>query len=84
MASGDSTENAGDLDNLTFEEALALLEETVQALESGGLTIADSTSMYERGMKLASRCNQMLTEAEVRVRRIRTAYSKQTRMLEPE
>lgn len=69
-----------DCENLSFEDALALLDETVRALESGELTLAQSTEMYERGMKLARVCNEALTSAETRVTRIRTAYGERTRM----
>lgn len=71
-----------DLDALSFEEALALLDETVDALESGSLTLAQSMAMYERGMKLARVCNEMLTSAEMRITRIRTAYGEQMRMVD--
>ena len=72
------------LEKLSFEEALAMLDETVQSLESGALTLSEATSMYERGMKLARICNEMLTSAETRITRIRTAYGEQMRMVEPD
>ena len=71
-----------DIDSLSFEDALALLDETVQSLESGSLTLAQSMSMYERGMRLARLCNETLTGAEMRITRIRTAYGEQMRMVE--
>ena len=80
-------ESTGSLDiseDLSFEEAMALLEQTAQALESGGLTLAQSTAMYERGMKLARICNEMLNSAEARITRIRTTYGEQIRMVAPE
>ena len=70
-----------DYESLSFEDALALLDETVRALESGELTLAQSTEMYVRGMKLARVCNETLTSAETRVTRIRTAYGEQMRMV---
>ena len=84
MASEGATENQSVPDSLSFEEAVSLLEQTVQALESGGLTLAESTAMYERGMKLARICNEMLNSAEVRITRIRTTYGEQMRMVAPE
>ena len=83
MASNGTDHDQTDIDNLSFEEALALLERTVEALESGGLTIGESTAMYERGMKLALKCNEMLALAETRITRVRTAFGEQMRMLEP-
>ncbi len=84
MASEGATENQEAPENLSFEEAVSLLEQTVQALESGGLTLAESTAMYERGMKLARICNEMLNSAEARITRIRTTYGEQIRMMAPE
>ena len=83
MASNGTDHDETDIDNLSFEEALALLERTVEALESGGLTIGESTAMYERGMKLALKCNEMLALAETRITRVRTTFGDQMRMLEP-
>ena len=83
MASNGTDHDSTDIDNLSFEEALALLERTVEALESGGLTIGESTAMYERGMKLALKCNEMLALAETRITRVRTTFGDQMRMLEP-
>ena len=73
-----------DLSKLSFEQALNRLEETVQTLEAGGLSLADATRLFEEGMKLARRCNEMLAAAELRVSRIQTAYGEQMRMLEEE
>jgi exodeoxyribonuclease VII small subunit len=84
MSSDGADRDSKDLDDLSFEEALALLDRTVESLESGSLTLAQSTAMYERGMKLARICNEMLTSAETRITRIRTAYGEQMRMVEPD
>ena len=80
----DAQQDAPDLEKLSFEDALAMLERTVESLESGGLTLAESTAMYERGMKLARVCNEMLNSADARITRIRTTYGEQMRMVAPE
>ena len=84
MASNGSDGDQTDIDSLSFEQALALLEQTVEVLESGGLTISESTAMYERGMKLALKCNEMLAQAETRITRINTTFGEQMRMIEPD
>ena len=84
MSSVESKQETKAIEDLSFEEALALLDETVDALESGSLTLAQSMAMYERGMKLARVCNEMLTSAEMRITRIRTAYGEQMRMVDSE
>ena len=73
-----------DLSNLTFEQALNRLDETVQALEAGGLALSDATRLYEDGMKLARICSEMLASAELRITRIQTAYGEQMRFLAEE
>lgn len=54
----------------SFEEAFAELDETVQKLEAGDLTLEESISLFERGMALAEQLEKQLTEAELRVRKL--------------
>ena len=77
-------ESSADVDSgsLSFEQAVGRLDETVQALETGGLPLAEATHLYEEGMKLARLCNELLVSAELRITRIQTAYGEQMRMLE--
>lgn len=72
----------GDVGDLSFEQAMSRLDETVAALEAGGLPLADATRLFEEGMKLARLCSEMLASAELRITRIQTAYGEQMRMLE--
>ncbi len=72
----------GDVGDLSFEQAMSRLDETVTALEAGGLALADATRLFEEGMKLARLCSEMLASAELRITRIQTAYGEQMRMLE--
>ena len=66
-----------DLSKLSFEETLRLLEETVQALEKGELTLDDATRLFEDGMNLARLCSEMLAAAELKITRIQTTYGEQ-------
>ena len=77
-------ESSADVDSgsLSFEQAIGRLDETVQALETGGLPLAEATRLFEEGMKLARLCNELLASAELRITRIQTAYGEQMRMLE--
>lgn len=52
---------------LTFEESLARLEEIVEQLEGGKLSLNDSLALYEEGIKLSRECNRQLTEVEGRL-----------------
>jgi exodeoxyribonuclease VII small subunit len=55
---------------LTFDDALAELERTVAELEAGGLPLERTLALYERGVALQQRCEQLLGDAELRVRRL--------------
>ena len=79
-----SPSDSPDFSKLTFEQALKRLDETVRKLESGGLSLADATRLFEEGMKLARRSSEMLAAAELRISRIQTAYGEQMQMLEEE
>lgn len=50
-----------------FEEAMKRLEEIVQSLDRGNLTLEDSLKIFEEGMKLVGFCNSKLDEAEKKV-----------------
>jgi exodeoxyribonuclease VII small subunit len=58
------------LETLTFDAALAELERTVAELEAGGLPLEQTIARYERGVALEHRCEQLLADAELRVRRL--------------
>ncbi len=58
---------AANLEALNFEEAFRRLGEMVDSLESGGLPLAKATDIYQQGMGLVRRCNQLLNEAELKI-----------------
>ena len=53
---------------MTFEEALARLEEIVRALESGSAPLDESLALFEEGVGLVKLCNARLDSAEQKVR----------------
>ncbi len=55
---------------LTFEAAFRELEETVQRLEDGELTLEEAIALFERGQALAQLCDQKLEQAELRVNQL--------------
>jgi exodeoxyribonuclease VII small subunit len=59
------------VEELSFEKALAELEQIVSKLERGDVPLAESITIYERGEALKNRCGQLLKEAEARVEKIR-------------
>ena len=76
MPESSSQENT--LENLSFEQAFDRLGETVQALESGGLTLESATNLYEEGMRLVKLCNRLLSEAELKVTQLKDVYSERS------
>ena len=58
-----------------FEAQYKRLEETVAKLEAGNLTLDESLALYEDGMKLAKRCQELLRDAELRVTRLQEQFS---------
>lgn len=50
-----------------FESALQELEALVESLEKGDLSLEDSLSSFERGIRLARQCQTALNQAEQRV-----------------
>jgi len=50
-----------------FEEAMKRLEDIVQNMESGDLSLEDSLGIFEEGIKLVGFCSKKLEEAEKKV-----------------
>ena len=64
------TPNNTDVKKLSFEKALAELEQIVQKLERGDVALEESVAIYERGEVLKRRCEELLRQAEARVEKI--------------
>jgi len=54
-------------DEMKFEDAMTRLEEIVEELESGELSLEESLSVFEEGIKLSKICAKLLNEAERKV-----------------
>jgi exodeoxyribonuclease VII small subunit len=67
-----ATPPAQDIGQMSFEQALAALEQIVQALERGDVPLDQSISLYERGEALRAACQQRLDAAQARIERIVT------------
>ena len=59
-----------DVVTLSFEKALAELEQIVQKLERGDVALEESVTIYERGEALKRRCEELLRQAEARVEKV--------------
>jgi len=58
------------IDKMSFEEALAALEQVVSQLEGGQVPLEQSIALYERGDALKKHCEAKLGEAELKVEKI--------------
>ncbi len=50
-----------------FEASLAQLEQVVEKLESGDLSLDDSLVQFQKGMNLSKSCQKSLDEAQLKV-----------------
>lgn len=58
------------IENLSFEEALAELEEIVKKIDTGQESLELAISSFERGMQLKEYCEKKLTEARLKIEKI--------------
>ncbi|MBM3547107.1 MAG: exodeoxyribonuclease VII small subunit [Alphaproteobacteria bacterium] len=59
-----------DIAKLSFEDALAELEQIVGRLEAGKAKLDDAIAAYERGALLKRHCEAKLREAQMKVEQI--------------
>lgn len=59
----------------TFESVYGALEETVHRLDAGGQTLDEAIALYETGMHLAKRCQELLDAAELRIVNLQQMFS---------
>ena len=55
---------------MTFEQAMARLEEIVKLLEQGEAPLEDALALFEEGTKLMKKCSAQLDRAEQKVNRL--------------
>ena len=60
------------------------LESAVRRLEEGNLTLDEATRLFESGMLLASRCNELLTSAELKITHLQSRFSDQMALVPDE
>jgi exodeoxyribonuclease VII small subunit len=70
------TEPKPDIAQMPFEAALTELEQIVDQLEKGAVSLDDSIKLYERGEALKTHCDELLKNAEMRIEKITLAAGK--------
>lgn len=58
------------IEKISFEEALAELEEIVNKIDTGQESLAEAVSSFERGVALKNHCEKMLKEAKLKIEKI--------------
>ena len=61
-----------DLKKLTFEKAMKELEELVDSLDKGDVSLDDAIAAYDRGSQLKDYCQKQLQEAKMKVETIQS------------
>lgn len=56
--------------NKSFEENMKRLEQIVQAMERGDITLDESLKLFQEGTSLVERCGKLLEEAEMMVTKV--------------
>ena len=52
---------------ISFEKAMARLEEIVERLESGEASLDETISLFEEGKRLGQECRRQLSEVEKKI-----------------
>jgi exodeoxyribonuclease VII small subunit len=58
------------IEKMSFEEALAELEEIVNKIDTGQESLADAVSSFEKGVALKNHCEKMLKETKFKIEKI--------------
>jgi exodeoxyribonuclease VII small subunit len=58
-----------------YEKSIAELEVIVAQLEKGDLTLEESLKQFEKGITLARKCQEVLTQAEQKIEILSAAKS---------
>jgi exodeoxyribonuclease VII small subunit len=59
-----------DLSKLKFEDAIGQLEQIVDKIEAGDVSLETSLAQYEKGMALIKHCRGILQKAEKKIEKI--------------
>ncbi|MDG1436198.1 MAG: exodeoxyribonuclease VII small subunit [Rickettsiaceae bacterium] len=62
--------NTKSIEKMSFEEALAELEEIVKKIDTGQEDLANAVNSFERGVLLKEHCESMLKEAKLKIEKI--------------
>ena len=61
------------LEKMTFEDAMKELENLVDSLDKGDVSLDEAIAAYDRGSKLKDHCQKKLNEAKMKVETIQSS-----------
>lgn len=64
------------MEKMTYEKAVARLEEIVDKLENGNLTLEEMMKLYEEGTSLAAKCSKSLDAAQLKITELSSGENK--------
>jgi exodeoxyribonuclease VII small subunit len=74
--------NSKSIEKMSFEEALAELEEIVKKIDTGQENLADAVASFERGVILKNYCDAMLKDAKLKIEKITKSENGEISMIE--
>ena len=80
---GEQASISQDILAMSFEEAMAALEQVVGRLESGNVPLEESIGLYTRGAQLKAHCEAKLKDAQAKVEKITLSADRQPVGTEP-
>jgi exodeoxyribonuclease VII small subunit len=66
-APGGVRTEVGDIESLSYEQALAELDQIIERLERGAVALDEAIAAYERGARLAQHCGSLLDRTEQKI-----------------
>ncbi len=70
MAKSSTRKSEKQIEELSYEEALAELEGIVTSLEDGQSPLEEAMNLFERGQALVTRCGTLLESAQLKVQKL--------------
>ena len=61
------------LENKTFEQNMARLEQIVRTMERGDVALEESLKLFQEGTELVSACGKLLDDAQLQIQKVMTA-----------
>lgn len=58
---------------MNYEKSVARLEEIVDKLENGNLSLEEMMKLYEEGTALAAKCSKSLEKAQIKITELSAA-----------